>query len=183
MNPVTGKKNILGVSFDLTEKVTLETNLRVERTINENHTLLNIAGRQRMLSQKIGFYCEALVRGKKQHANLLRDAIELHEHSMQIIRYGGMPMGIHCDRPLKPLAPELVSSMNNIQNIWEAYKTAAENILYFTYSDRSPLLSSKAETEKNIDLIESFGEKLLSANNDLIEAHTAYTQEKLARAV
>lgn len=182
LNPVTGEKNILGVSLDLTEKLTLETDLKAERTINENHTLLNITGRQRMLSQKIGFYCEALVRGKKQHASLLRNAIELHEHTMQIIRYGGMPMGIHCDRPLNPLTQKLIPHMNRIQNLWETYKTAAENILYFTSSDYSPL-SSKAETEKNIELIESLGEKLLNANNDLIEAHLEATQTQLARAV
>lgn len=100
VNNVTGKKNILGVSIDLTEKLTLEKKLLHEKTISGNNLLINIVGRQRMLSQKIGFYAGTLLRGKKKNTSLLHDAIELFEHSLQIIRYGGMPMGVAAESPL-----------------------------------------------------------------------------------
>src|SRR5436190_21362677 len=45
-NAVTGKKNILGVSIDLTEKLALEKKLMNEKRINDNNTFINVAGRQ-----------------------------------------------------------------------------------------------------------------------------------------
>jgi hypothetical protein len=174
VNQVTGKKNILGVSVDLTEKLSLEKNLLLEKKINENHVVLNVTGRQRMLSQKIGFYCEAMMRGKKQHAALLREAIELHEHTMQVIRYGGMPMGMACDVPLEPIQAELIPNMEKIEDVWRVYKRAAEEILYFS-STHTTNGNSHQDAEKNITIIEDNGEKLLTLNNDFMSAYAAYT--------
>jgi PAS domain S-box-containing protein len=180
-NEVTGKKNILGVSIDLTEKLTLEKNLLNERRINGNNIVINIAGRQRMLSQKIGFYCETLIRGKHQHAGLLRDAIELHEHTMQVLRQGGMPMGIACDSPLEPLDEDLIPQMTKIVNVWEVYKQAAENILYFAAVDPNAE-RARSENEVNIGIIEDNGELLLALNNEFMLAYMEHNQTKLAEA-
>jgi PAS domain S-box-containing protein len=181
INQVTGKKNILGVSIDLTEKLTLEKNLLTERRINSNNVVLNIAGRQRMLSQKIGFYCEALIRGKLQYAGLLRDAIELHEHTLQVLRYGGMPMGIACDTPLLPLDKYLIPEIEKIEKVWDVYQKAAENILYFASIDIDEH-HANAENENNITVIEENGEVLLKLNNDFMNAYMAFNQNKLAEA-
>jgi PAS domain S-box-containing protein len=180
-NEVTGKMNILGVSIDLTEKLLLEKNLLNEKRINRNNIVINICGRQRMLSQKIGFYCEALIRGRLQHSGLLRDAIELHEHTMQVLRYGGMPMGISCDSPLNSLSEDLLPQMVKIVTVWEAYKQAAENILYFAAVDPNAAHARK-ENECNIGIIENNGELLLSLNNEFMLAYMLHNQGKLAEA-
>ncbi len=181
VNQVTGKKNILGVSIDLTEKLTLEKNLLNEKRINGNNVVINISGRQRMLSQKIGFYCETLIRGKLEHAGLLRDAIELHEHTLQVLRHGGMPMGIACDSPLAPLHEELVPNILKIIAVWEIYKQSAENILYFTSVDVDAV-HAQNEKERNINIIEEHGETLLSLNNEFMLAYMEFNQTKLAQA-
>lgn len=180
-NAVTGKMNILGVSIDLTEKLTLEKNLLKEQRINGNNIVLNICGRQRMLSQKIGFYCGALIRGKLQHAGLLRDAIELHEHTMQVLRYGGMPMGIACESPLGPMDSDLLPQMEKIITVWELYKASAENILYFAGVDPNAEHARK-ENERNISIIEDNGELLLSLNNEFMMAYMQHNQTILAAA-
>jgi PAS domain S-box-containing protein len=180
-NQVTGKKNILGVSIDLTEKLTLEKNLLNEKRINGNNIVINISGRQRMLSQKIGFYCETLIRGKFHHASLLRDAIELHEHTLQVLRYGGMPMGIASDSPLDPLHGDLLPQMEKIARVWEVYKQAAENILYFVAVDPNAE-HARQENERNIGIIEDNGELLLSLNNEFMLACMEHNQSKLAEA-
>jgi PAS domain S-box-containing protein len=181
LNNVTGKKNILGVSIDLTEKLSLEKELFKEKRISSSNMLLNIAGRQRMLSQKIGFYAESLVRGRKQNAGLLRDAIELHEHSLQVMRYGGMPMGVSSESPLTPLDENLIPSLEKIETVWEIYKRAAENILYFSslethFNDVTQL----NDLEKSICMIEANGELLLTLNNDLMVGCLALNQTQLA---
>jgi PAS domain S-box-containing protein len=177
-NEVTQKKNILGVSIDLTEKLTLEKKLLNEKLINQNNVFLNISGRQRMLSQKIGFYCEALVRGRAHHAGLLRDAIELHEHSLQVMRYGGIPMGISCDSPLLPIREELIGEIEKVETIWQPYKKAAENILYFYLTENTKGGHHSSLTEEFISIIEDNGELLLNANNDFMTAYLELSKVK-----
>jgi PAS domain S-box-containing protein len=181
INNVTGKKNILGVSIDLTEKLDLEKKLLHEKTISTNHTLINIVGRQRMLSQKIGFYAETLIRGKKKNTSFLHDAIELYEHSLQIIRYGGMPMGVAVDSPLPECDIELLSYLEKIEDAWAPFKKAAETILYFYKPDSNVLHHFKtSELESCINYLEDHGEELLKMNNDLMLAYIAINQNKLS---
>ena len=183
VNNVTGKKNILGVSIDLTEKLSLEQKLLREESANTNSMLLNIIGRQRMLSQKIGFHAEALVRGKKQNGTLLQDAIELHEHSLHIIRYGGMPMGVTLERPLPKADKELVPALEKIEEVWYQYKKAAENIILNSTVDSHHRNMNVAAIEKDLDIIEQNGELILRLNNDLMLACIKHNQTKLAGAV
>lgn len=178
MNNVTGKKNILGVSIDLTEKLNLEKKLLHEKNIGSNNTLLNIIGRQRMLSQKIGFHAEALVRGKKQNRSLLQDAIELHEHSLQIIRYGGMPMGVACEGPLPKAEKELLPFIEKIEKIWDAYKKAAECIILNATHENHFMSRNNAEIERNIEIIEQNGELILRLNNELMLASIEHSRLK-----
>jgi PAS domain S-box-containing protein len=181
-NNVTGKKNILGVSIDLTEKLDLEKKLLHEKTISGNNVLANVVGRQRMLSQKIGFYAETLVRGKKKNTVLLHDAIELYEHSLQIIRYGGMPMGVASESPLPECENELLGYLEKIENAWAPYKKAAETILYFYKPENNILNDFKntTEIERSINYLEEHGESLLTQNNDLMTAYLAMNQNKLS---
>jgi methyl-accepting chemotaxis protein len=178
-NAITGKKNILGVSIDLTEKLSLEKKLLNEKRINQNNTFINIAGRQRMLSQKIGFYCETLLRGKIEHAGLLRDAIELHEHSLQVLRYGGIPMGIVSESPLPELPVELLPSIEKVEKIWEEYKAAAETILYFYLTENKTGYQSP-DTDSSIAIIEGNGEVLLNAHNQFMIAYMELSSTKLS---
>jgi len=170
LNNVTGKKNILGVSIDLTEKLSLEQKLLREESANLNNMLLNIIGRQRMLSQKIGFHAEALVRGKRENRALLQDAIELHEHSLQIIRYGGMPMGVMLERPLPKADKELIPAIERIEEVWYQYKKAAENVILNSTVDAGHRNMNAEAIGRNLDTIEQNGELILRLNNDLMLA-------------
>jgi hypothetical protein len=124
-----------------------------------------------MLTQKIGFYTETLVRGKKQYAGMLRNAIEWYEHSHQVIRYGGMPLGIQSESPLPPLQENLTDYSEKIDKVWQLYKTAAENILYFSSLEgHFKKDSHNDDVEKNITVIETNAESLLKLNNDLMMA-------------
>lgn len=180
INNVTGKKNILGVSIDLTEKLTLEKQLLQERKLSTMNMMINITGRQRMLSQKIGFYAESLLRGNKHHTPLLRDAIELHEHTLQVMRFGGVPMDVVNDDPLPPLEDALIPHLKQIEAVWALYKRAAENILNFTSLDAyQKSIKNVNDAEQSILVIESHGELLLKLNNELMLACLAQSEAQL----
>lgn len=183
LNNVTGKKNILGVSIDLTEKLSLEQKLLREESANMNNMLLNIIGRQRMLSQKIGFHAEALVRGKRENRTLLQDAIELHEHSLQIIRYGGMPMGVTLERPLPKADKELIPAIEKIEEVWCQYKKAAENVILNSTVDPHHRNMNAEAINRDLDTIEQNGELILRLNNDLMLASIKNYQTKFAGAL
>jgi PAS domain S-box-containing protein len=184
INNVTGKKNILGVSIDLTEKLDLEKKLFHEKSISGSNLLMNIIGRQRMLSQKIGFYAETLIRGKKKNTCLLHDAIELFEHSLQIIRYGGIPMGVASESPLPECDIELLSYLEKIEHLWSPYKQAAEKILYFYKPENILHDHTKLnDIESSINFIEDNSETMLKLNNELMLACIAINQNRLSMSV
>jgi PAS domain S-box-containing protein len=165
VNSLNGKKNILGVSVDLTEKLDLEKKLLKEKIVSKNNLILDLAGRQRMLSQKIGFYSEMVVRGKNDHIEELKNAIELHNHSLNILKNGGTPKGIDTSQVIEEAGEYLLPYLVKVEEIWGKYKRAAENIIEARSKTEQPL-----ELDKWIGIIEEKGELLLNANNDLLKA-------------
>jgi PAS domain S-box-containing protein len=171
VNNSTGKKNILGVSIDLTERLRLENKLVQERGINATNTLINLAGRQRMLTQKIGFYAEVVGKGKSQYVTELKNAVDQFEHSFGVIKDGGTPIGIKCEHPLEKSERALFPLLKNIDDLWLPYKDAVKKILYYTTFQDSVTASVKDyEIEQSLSYIEANAENLLSANNDLMLA-------------
>jgi PAS domain S-box-containing protein len=180
VNNITGKKNILGVSIDLTEKLALEKKLLIERSINSINTLINLAGRQRMLTQKIAFFAEMIVRGKLEQIPGLKATVDLYEHSFQVIKGGGMPMGITCDNPLPEADESLLPYIQAIEKVWRAYKEASRKILYYlTFKDNTTADAKEFEIDNSISYIEENAETLLTLNNDLMLACIALNEERV----
>jgi PAS domain S-box-containing protein len=171
VNKSTGKKNILGVSIDLTERRQLENKLLHEMTINAANSLLNVAGRQRMLSQKIGFYAEMVVRGKSHRVRELKNSVELFQHSLDVMKDGGYPSGIETGNPLPPAHETLLGHIAAVEVLWKNYKDAANKIVYYvTFQDTTTAHARQYELDNSIAFIEEHGEKLLDLNNDLMLA-------------
>jgi PAS domain S-box-containing protein len=168
VNSLTGQKNILGVSVDLTEKLKLEKELLKENLLSKNNILIDIAGRQRMLSQKIGFYSEMIFRGKVQHIEELRNTIALHDHSLSILKNGGTPKGIENAMVLDKAGKTLLPALYKVEEVWEKYKKAAENIIELKSNMEE--VTHEAELLKWIQVIEEKGESMLEVNNELLKA-------------
>lgn len=57
--------------------------------LNYNNMLVDVLGRNRMLSQKIAFNCLLFSKGKLEYKKELLSSIELHDQSLQTILVGG----------------------------------------------------------------------------------------------
>jgi PAS domain S-box-containing protein len=168
INSLNGEKNILGVSVDLTEKHDLEKKILKEKIVAKNNILIDIAGRQRMLSQKIGFYSEMIVRGKVEHITVLKEAIDLHDHSLNVLKNGGTPKGVEHTQLLEKASESLLLYIRKVEEVWQSYKTAAENII--NIKSKKEELNSEQELLKWIQVIENNGELMLKVNNELLKA-------------
>jgi hypothetical protein len=149
------------------EKALKKTKEELIRKLTGNNVLIDLAGRQRMLSQKIGFYTEAIVRGNMKQIDLLSSAIEMYEHSLYVIKNGGVPMGMTVDEVLEPADKELLPFIEKIESLWNVYKGAANRIINLAKKldgseQRQTLL------EEHIIIIEENGETLLKLSNDLL---------------
>jgi len=56
--------------------------------------IIDAAGRQRMLSQRIGFYAEQIVNGNDEAKTVLLSLIDLHQSSLLALKNGGVAKGV-----------------------------------------------------------------------------------------
>jgi PAS domain S-box-containing protein len=174
VNPITGEKNILGVSIDLTETYHLGKKLVLEKRVSKNTVLINIAGRQKMLSQQIGFHCAALLLGRQHHGGQLKNALEVFDNSLRVMRFGGIPIGILCEDPLPPSESRWLPALEKIAVAWEKVKSAAEAIILHPLQRNGGMHN----TPDLISIIEEQVVLLLQLNDELMTGFVELGQEK-----
>lgn len=130
-----------------------------------NNILIDVAGRQRMLSQKIGFYAEIIARGNYNSTQILENTIIMHEASLEAIKKGGTPPGFSTSEILPEADKVLIPAINKIESLWKIYKNAALEILKLAKTANN---STQEILNSSILIIEANGEELLKLNNQLL---------------
>lgn len=139
--------------------------------ISIDNILIDIAGRNRMLSQKIGFLCQMIHSGKTQFIKALNEAIQLHDISLKVIKDGGKAPGISTDFYF-PVADEMLfDTITSVEQMWGPFKEMALTFVCLT--------SSQENKETALEHIESNGLELLTLNNDLVLKCIEYNKKKL----
>ena len=90
--------------------------------------IVDAAGRNRMLSQRIAFYAEQIVRGGIDKKSELNEIINLHNTSLYAIKDGGVVPGI-ADNIVLPATPDdILPLVLSSEELWIDYKLNAEII-------------------------------------------------------
>lgn len=118
--------------------------------------VVNIAGRNRMLSQRIGLMAFKVMQGDRAVIPKLEETINLHDKSFTALVEGGLVEGATVELP--SASPALLDEINAINAIWMPYKENAKRIV------------GAEEFLKCIDFIAENYAALLSKNNDLVKA-------------
>lgn len=86
---------------------------------------INIAGRERMLSQKMTKAANAyLITGDASHLNELKEASQLFERSLQGLKSGSQELG------LSPVTEEgLISELNKLEVLWKPFSASVSVVL------------------------------------------------------
>lgn len=147
--------------------------------LNQNNILLNLTGRQRMLSQKIGFYCEMILRGGDSKVAELQKTIQLFENSLHVIKNGGIPPMMDIENEISPLDDVLLIDINLIESNWAIYKKSAENIAKFASFGNDNSEISNDVMRMQINIIENNGESLLKSCNNLVNSCSNFYKLKI----
>lgn len=144
---------------ELERKLNIQMKCIKQLQREEDNVIVNIAGRNRMLSQQIAFYCELLYNDKTSN-NKLEKAIDLHHHTLFTLKNGGIPKGVEYNSPLPPANKEIILAIQNIETLWIPYKQAAEKII-----------ANGSSAKEEIQFIEENTDELLKRNNQLVSIY------------
>ncbi len=134
--------------------------------------IIDVAGRNRMLSQKIAAIAEQIVRadaveGEQSAAiSALVRTIDLHDKSLYILKNGGLPPEIATNIELPP-APEIVMPvLEEVEELWAEYKKNAEIII------------KAIKVREASRFIGDNYSKMLRSDNELVKAYVNSTELK-----
>ena len=76
------------------------------------------------------FYSEVIAKGKIGYTDSLKSAVDLFDHSLEVLRFGGTPIGIICNEPLGAADDSLHPWLTAIETKWKPFKDAVRNVIY-----------------------------------------------------
>lgn len=160
----------------------LNPNIDIDKLQNlliENNLLINLTGRQRMLSQKIAFLCEMILRGDESKVGNLKMAVDLFENSLFVIKNGGVPPELDTIIKISPISDTLMFTVSHIESNWQIYKKSAENIIKFASIGYDNSSISKDVMMMQIRIIENNCESLLKSCNNLVTDCSNYYEKQI----
>lgn len=125
---IRGKLGLLLSLFALLAVINYTSVSYFKNEQKKDALVVNAAGRNRMLSQQIGFFAERIVRGQESLRSRLAQAVALHNTSLNALKLGGMAPGIADGTVLPPASPHIMPTLLEVEELWQKYKTQAEII-------------------------------------------------------
>ncbi|WKN44004.1 GAF domain-containing protein [Tunicatimonas pelagia] len=116
--------------------------------------VVDIAGRNRMLVQRVGFLAQRIIRGQEDERPALREAIDLHDFSLKALKIGGVAPGFSNNQLLPPTDPQVIPTLLSAEKLWVPYKQRAETIL------KLPL---HVDTVQSVGVLDSAGNMVQQA--------------------
>lgn len=102
------------------------------KTIQEKDAaVVDAAGRQRMLSQKIAFLSERAIRGQEDIKDELSSTIDLCDASLRSLKVGGAIEGIADNMVLPATPPDILPILSEAESLWAEYREHALDILKY----------------------------------------------------
>ncbi len=131
---------------------------------DEMGKLIDISGRNRMLSQKISFYAMLEATGDSSANKVMNDLIQLHESSVELIKNGGVTSD---NLKLTGVGHQFATEISKIDDSWSQFLISVHAVRRGKAED-TKVLRSRAQT-------------MLVLNNDLVQALVRYNNQVKSR--
>ncbi len=165
---------------------------------------IDVAGRNRMLSQQLALFANLHVNGKPEAEAISQSAIELHDQSVTALKYGGEAPQLD-KKKLSPVTGEAMDVLLEIEENWKPFKENALVVLdqptylvEFSETDEVPIIDPvdslapiepKVEKIKtlnpkvkaSLDYLSSHATSMLAINNDLVKVLLKQAQAEESR--
>ncbi len=150
----------------------------------DDAAVIDAAGRNRMLSQRVAYLAE-LARKQPSAKEELRSSIELLHTSLNALKTGGVAPGIAEDRELPETPKHILPALAEAEELWLRYKNHAELLLSHRYdvegpsSDSTHVVVAGASSNESLAFIESNASVLLTKFNGLVKLYVRESEQKL----
>ncbi len=132
---------------------------RFQASQRTDAAIVDAAGRDRMLSQRIGLLAEQVLLGHDEIRPLLQEMVDLHDASFLALRDGGIAPGIANDEVLPATIENIRPLTTEVDNLWQEYKRNAQIIV------DEPRLNSGTPDQKALTLSNSSKPTLLRCSD------------------
>ena len=137
--------------------------------------IVDAAGRNRMLSQQLGFYAEQIIHGNEAAKITLQEIITLHNTSFYALKNGGAAPGIDHGQILPPSPAKILPLAKEAENLWLKYKESGEIIANEPTYINGVINPAVANA---LDFIEKNALEMLQKNDAVVKAYVKITDEK-----
>lgn len=161
--PLRIKLGLVPLFFILLFSISISIIFNAQEQRKADAEYVNVAGRQRMLSQKIAFLAERLINGENQLTEEFLATIKLCDESLAVLDTGGVALGMSgMEIPAAPesIAEELLAS----KELWAEYKEHSESLLQGESGD--------------IQFIERNAGVMLTTFNEFVQAYVSLNASK-----
>lgn len=163
-------EEILTQREDLERKVELQKRSIEKLQSSEDSVVINVAGRQRMLTQQMAFYATMLYHGKMDIKPSLQETVDLFDHSLHTLENGGIFKGVEYDGEILAAKGKMREKLLQVKKVWQPLHKSI-NVLLSTNYHPSSILVSKERTLQQIQYVEDNIGALLNANHELTQAY------------
>ncbi|MEL6560901.1 MAG: methyl-accepting chemotaxis protein [Bacteroidota bacterium] len=119
--------------------------------------LINTAGKNRMLSQKIAFIASEIAYGEDSYSSQLAEAVKEHDQAVKLIKEGGVIKG---NRQVKAFYGEFKQQIDQVEFAWVEFKMIIEDVAN----------GKKEEKKTAYAILRQKAPQMLAINDQLVKA-------------
>ena len=127
--------------------------------------VINVAGRNRMLSQKIAFQAELLSKGDVSIKSSIEECVAAHEKSLIALKNGGKAPGFN-EGELPEAPDEIMATVKRVESLWKPFSENVKSVI--SLANVNGQSTDQDQFKKSLKFIEDNAEMMLNYNNALV---------------
>ena len=173
---ISAKMKLAGGMLSLVIVCVIALTVMMNQMSKKDSLIINIAGKERMLSQKMSKEIFYIVHRHENDFRELNAAVELFENNLKDLLYGNSVKGIYA-----PQNEKIVSKLGEVMEIWKPFRQEVESLKSAIEKVRPDMEVLAQRTEKLLFLSDVVVKKMVDANLDGVHIDLSGRQRMLSQ--